>query len=157
MSDVRIIKKYPNRRLYDTEISQYITLDEVKKLIIDRIKFKVIDVRTEEDMTNYVLLQIINEEESKHSPIFTAEILQNIIRFYGNPLQKNMSEFIEKSVIFFTEHQKEFQNYFQTFINHDNPINKFTELTKKNMEMWQSTIEQFYSHNPKKDKNSDDK
>lgn len=151
MLEPRIIKKYPNRRLYDTEISQYITLEEVKQLILKNIKFKVIDAKTEEDMTNYVLLQIINEEEGKHTPIFTTEILLNIIRFYGNPMQKNMSEFIEKSLSFFTEHQTDFQNYWQNILGNENPLNKMAELTKRNMEVWQNAFDQFSDKKSKKE------
>lgn len=134
--NMRIIKKYPNRRLYDTETSQYITLDAVKDLVLKNIKFKVVDVTTEEDMTNYVLLQIINENESGHSPIFTAEFLQNIIRFYGNPLQNMMSQFLEKSFSSFAERKANVGDYFQNIMGKDNPFNKMADLAKQNMAMW---------------------
>jgi polyhydroxyalkanoate synthesis repressor PhaR len=103
MDALRIIKKYPNRRLYDTVISRYITLDEVKQLVLEQISFKIIDDRSDEDMTNYVLLQILMQEESNHSPILTADILKSLICFYGNPLQQAVSNFLEKGLSLFSE------------------------------------------------------
>ena len=85
MTEIRIIKKYPNRRLYDTEQGIYITLDDVKKLVYDHVHFQVIDVRTKKDLTQSTLLQIIAEQEATTTPIFTTGLLQDIIRTY----QKN--------------------------------------------------------------------
>lgn len=138
MNTPRIIKKYPNRRLYDTEVSCYITLDEVKSLVLNHVPFKIVDARSDEDMTNYVLLQIISEQEGGNSPIFTSEILQNIIRFYGNPLQKMMSEFLEKTFSSFTDPQSQFQDYFKS-----THFDTMAELTKRNMTIWQSAVDQF--------------
>ncbi len=140
---MRIIKKYPNRRLYDMAISSYITLDDIKKLILDHIPFRVLDARSEEDMTNYVLLQIISEQENTHSPIFTTEILQNIIRFYGNPLQKTMSQFLEQSLAWFTEHKAE-----PFKVSENNPFNMLTDLAKQNMALWQSAFSQYAAKKP---------
>lgn len=142
MDQIRIIKKYPNRRLYDTTISSYITLDEIKELVLKHIKFKIIDKNTDEDMTDYVLLQIITEKESMGSPIFTTEILQNIIRFYGNPLQKWMSQFLENSFSTLFEQQAHFQKNFK-----ENPFNVMTELVQKNMAIWQANFDQYCSNN----------
>lgn len=89
----RIIKKYPNRRLYDTEISRYVTLEDVKKLVIQNIPFHIIDAKSQEDLTNTTLLQIITELEQQGAPLFTNAMLQQIIRFYGNDMQKLMSQF----------------------------------------------------------------
>ena len=83
MSELRTIKKYPNRRLYDTAISSYITLEDVKQLVLERAEFHVIDARTNSDITRGILLQIISEQEEQGNPIFTAEVLAHIIRFYG--------------------------------------------------------------------------
>lgn len=146
MEELRIIKKYPNRRLYDTAVSRYITLEEVKELVIKNIKFKIVDARTDEDMTNYVLLQIISEHEGGNSPIFTTAILQNIIRFYGNPLQKVLKQFLEQSFSQFNEKQAEVKITYDTL----------AELAKQNIAKWQSAFEEMFAHNvkpkPKKSK-----
>ena len=83
----RVIKKYPNRRLYDTRTSSYITLSEIKQLVMDTELFSVVDAKTSEDLTRSILLQIILEEESNGSPMFTIPVLSNIIRFYGHAMQ----------------------------------------------------------------------
>ncbi|MDR3477255.1 MAG: polyhydroxyalkanoate synthesis repressor PhaR [Gammaproteobacteria bacterium] len=134
----RIIKKYSNRRLYDTQTSQYTTLGEIKDLILKHIKVKVIDASTEEDVTNYILMQIINESEAGHTPIFTTEVLQNIIRFYGNPLQKNMSDFLENSFSAFTDKKIDLDQYFQEMIGKNNPFTKLTDIAKQNLAMWEA-------------------
>jgi polyhydroxyalkanoate synthesis repressor PhaR len=102
---VRVIKKYPNRRLYDTETSAYITLAEVKRLVMKSEPFIVVDVKTNDDLTRSILLQIILEEESGGAPMFTEAILANIIRFYGNSMQSFMGSYLEKNVQTFTDMQ----------------------------------------------------
>ncbi len=94
----RVIKKYPNRRLYDTDTSAYITLAEVKQLVMDTEKFVVRDAKTGEDLTRSILLQIILEEESNGSPMFTPDVLASVIRFYGNAMQGFMGGYLEKSI-----------------------------------------------------------
>ncbi len=94
----RVIKKYPNRRLYDTDTSSYITLSEVKQLVMDSEPFVVRDAKTGDDLTRSILLQIILEEEANGSPMFTPEVLANVIRFYGNTMQGFMGGFLEKSI-----------------------------------------------------------
>ena len=108
--DVRIIKKYPNRRLYDTTTSSYITLEDVKKLVLDNIVFKVEDAKTKEDLTRAILLQIILEEESgEGAPMFSSDVLSQIIRFYGNAMQGMMGNYLEKNIHTFIEIQKKLQ------------------------------------------------
>lgn len=97
-SPLRVIKKYPNRRLYDTDTSSYITLAEVKRLVMDSEPFVVRDVKTGEDLTRSILLQIILEEEANGSPMFTPEVLANVIRFYGHAMQGFMGGYLEKSI-----------------------------------------------------------
>jgi polyhydroxyalkanoate synthesis repressor PhaR len=94
----RIIKKYPNRRLYDTDTSSYITLAEVKHLVMDSEPFAVLDVKTGEDLTRSILLQIILEEEANGSPMFTAPVLASVIRFYGHAMQGMMGGYLEKNI-----------------------------------------------------------
>jgi len=97
-STERVIKKYPNRRLYDTDTSSYITLTEIKQLVMDNETFVVRDAKTGDDLTRSILLQIILEEEAHGSPMFTAPVLSNIIRFYGHAMQGFMGGYLEKNM-----------------------------------------------------------
>src|SRR6185369_2932216 len=110
----RIIKKYPNRRLYDTETSTYITLAEVKDLVLQYKDFQVQDAKTGEDLTRAILLQIILEEESGGVPMFSTDMLANIIRYYGHAMQGLMGSYLERSIFAFHEAQKRFQEQAQT-------------------------------------------
>ena len=107
---LRIIKKYPNRRLYDTHTSSYITLADVKKLVLDHTEFRVEDAKSKEDLTRAILLQIILEEESGNgAPMFSCDALSQIIRFYGNAMQGMMGVYLEKNIHTFIEIQKKLQ------------------------------------------------
>jgi len=116
MADPRIIKKYPNRRLYDTETSAYITLADVKGLVLQYREFQVVDAKTGEDLTRPILLQIILEEESGGVPMFTADMLSNIIRYYGHSMQGLMGSYLERSIHAFHEAQKRFQEQAQALM-----------------------------------------
>jgi len=107
--DTRLIKKYPNRRLYDTATSSYITLADVKKLVLQQTPFKVVDAKTNEDLTRSILLQIIIEEESAGAPMFSSDMLSQIIRFYGNAMQGMMGTYLEKNIQTFMEIQRRLQ------------------------------------------------
>ena len=109
VSQERLIKKYPNRRLYDTATSTYITLSDVKALVMESSQFKVIDAKSGDDLTRSILLQIITEEESNGSPIFSSQMLYQIIRFYGNEFQQMMSCYLEKNLQTFMEIQTKLQ------------------------------------------------
>ena len=104
-----LIKKYSNRRLYDTVKSCYITLDELKLLIIKHLPVKIIEAKSKKDITRICLIQIILEQEEAGYPTFTVEILENIIRFYNNPLREQFAVFLNKSLQMFFEQQKAFQ------------------------------------------------
>ncbi|MFT3717690.1 polyhydroxyalkanoate synthesis repressor PhaR [Pseudorhodoferax sp.] len=101
----RVIKKYPNRRLYDTATSTYITLAEVKKLVMGSEPLVVRDAKTGEDLTRSILLQIILEEEAGGAPLFTEQALANIIRFYGNTMQSFIGPYLEKNMQAFVDVQ----------------------------------------------------
>ena len=103
----RTIKKYPNRRLYDTETSTYITLADVKQLVLDNVGFKVVDAKSNEDITRSILLQIILELESEGVPMFNANMLKQIIRFYGHAMQGVMGNYLEHNMQAFTEIQQQ--------------------------------------------------
>lgn len=109
-SNQRIIKKYPNRRLYDTNTSSYITLAEVKQLVMESEPVLIRDAKTNEDLTRSILLQIILEEEAGGAPMFSEAMLANIIRFYGHAMQGFMGVYIEKNVQMFTDFQSKLAN-----------------------------------------------
>src|SRR4029077_10543805 len=109
MANPRIIKKYPNRRLYDTETSAYITLAEVKDLVLGYKDFQVQDAKSGDDLTRAILLQIILEEESGGVPMFSTDMLANIIRYYGHAMQGLMGTYLERSIGTFHVAQKRFQ------------------------------------------------
>lgn len=108
-SAVRLIKKYPNRRLYDTQTSAYITLADVKQLVLENGEFKVIDAKTDDDLTRSILLQIILEEEASGSPLFSSAMLAQMIRFYGHAMQGIMGVYLEKTMQAFIDIQGRFQ------------------------------------------------
>lgn len=101
----RLIKKYPNRRLYDTRTSTYITLADVKELVLAHEGFQVIDAKSGDDLTRAILLQIILEEEAGGAPMFSSDLLSQMIRFYGNAMQGMMGSYIENNIKSFTEVQ----------------------------------------------------
>jgi polyhydroxyalkanoate synthesis repressor PhaR len=127
MASPRIIKKYPNRRLYDTETSAYITLAEVKELVLGYKEFQVQDAKSGEDLTRSILLQIILEEESGGVPMFSSDMLANIIRYYGHSMQGMMGSYLERSISAFHEAQKRFQEQAQSL---------YGELPKMPAEAW---------------------
>jgi polyhydroxyalkanoate synthesis repressor PhaR len=104
----RVIKKYPNRRLYDTLTSNYIALLDIKQLVMSGAVFKVIDAKTDEDITRSLLLQIILEEESGGAPLFSEAVLANLIRTYGHAMQSYMGNYLEKNLQTFADMQKQF-------------------------------------------------
>src|SRR5262245_20268332 len=102
----RLIKKYPNRRLYDTKTSVYITLADVKKLVVEGAEFQVVDAKTGEDLTRSILLQIILEEETAGAPMFSSDVLSQFIRSYGNAMQGMLGAYLERNMQLFSEIQK---------------------------------------------------
>lgn len=115
-SSERLIKKYPNRRLYDTQTSSYITLSDVKQLVLDNESFAVVDAKTSEDLTRSILLQIILEEESNGTPMFSSDALSQIIRYYGHAMQGMMGSYLEKNIQAFIEIQNKLAESSKGFI-----------------------------------------
>src|SRR2546421_2507338 len=113
MAALRIIKKYPNRRLYDTETSAYITLADVKALVLQYKDFQVQDAKSGDDLTRQILLQIILEEESGGVPMFSSDLLAQLIRFYGHAMQGVMGTYLEKNIRAFQDMQKTLQDQSQ--------------------------------------------
>jgi polyhydroxyalkanoate synthesis repressor PhaR len=131
MASPRIIKKYPNRRLYDTETSTYITLADVKDLVLQYKEFQVQDAKSGEDLTRAILLQIILEEESGGVPMFSTDMLANIIRYFGHAMQGLMGSYLERSIFAFHEAQKRFQEQTKTL---------YGELPKVPVDAWGQQI-----------------
>jgi len=139
----RRIKKYANRRLYDTEESKYVTLENIRQLIVKGIDIEVIDDVKEEDITRTLLLQIISEQEFSGKPILGEEFLAQLIRFYGHPLQSYMSAYLSSSVDLFMKQHMSMQKQFSQFVS-SGPIDAMQEMTNANMEMWADFQEKFF-------------
>src|SRR3954468_22971934 len=124
--NTRLIKKYPNRRLYDTATSSYITLADVKKLVLEQIPFRVVDAKSSEDLTRSILLQIILDEEGAGAPMFTSDMLSQIIRFYGNAMQGMMGSYLEKNIHTFIDIQKRLQDQSRQVLGQNPMLNSDT-------------------------------
>jgi polyhydroxyalkanoate synthesis repressor PhaR len=134
MPSDRIIKKYPNRRLYDTELSRYITLSDVRELVMTGVPFRVLDTGTDADLTRAILLQIMLEEETGGEPLFSARMLAQIIRFYGGTLHGVFGRYMELSLNSFSEQQKQLLETWG-----EAPLNALSRLTRRNMDIWAET------------------
>ena len=132
---MRVIKKYPNRRLYDTEISSYITVEDVRQLIVDGEDFEVRDAKTGDDLTRSILLQIIAEHEQDGQPMLSTQLLSQIIRFYGDSLQGFMGNYLERSMQMFLDQQQQFRQQMGGLLG-QTPWAMMNQLTERNMEMW---------------------
>ena len=153
MSNERIIKKYPNRRLYDTETSKYITLANVREMVLQGMRFKVVDSNTQEDITRQVLMQIIIDEEAAGKPLFSAEMLSQLIRFYGGTMQGLYTRYLEESLNLMSRQQEELAGGMPK-----NPMEAFANLTQKNLELWSDMQKQFFQgagFGPESDKDKD--
>ncbi|MEO5369601.1 MAG: polyhydroxyalkanoate synthesis repressor PhaR [Magnetococcus sp. DMHC-1] len=138
----RLIKKYPNRRLYDQETSCFLTLDGVRKLVVENVPFQVIDAKNGHDITRAILLQVLADEEEKGVPIFSTNLLLMIIRLYGNNLHVEFSRFIERSFSFFLKQQDTLgAKLGRPLLNPVKPgvaiISTLTEMAEKNLNLWQ--------------------
>ncbi|KAF7599719.1 MAG: polyhydroxyalkanoate synthesis repressor PhaR [Candidatus Dactylopiibacterium carminicum] len=121
---IRLIKKYPNRRLYDTVSSCYITLADVRDLVLAQDSFQVVDAKSGEDITRSILLQIILEEESGGAPMFTSDLLAQMIRFYGNAIQGFMGRYLENNIKAFSEMQAKLQEQTSALYGENSPMSK---------------------------------
>lgn len=130
---MRILRKYTNRRLYDTSKSCYVTLEDVKQLVLSGESFQVQDSKTGADLTRNILLQIIAEQEADgHGTLLTNQVLQQLIRFYGDSMQGMMSQYLEQSVAAFLEHQDRIRE----MIDAANPLTMMNRIADQNMAVW---------------------
>lgn len=150
----RVIKKYPNRRLYDTATSNYITLSDVRQMVMDHQNVQVRDAKSGEDLTRSILLQIILEEEAGGAPMFTEALLANIIRFYGHTMQGFMGSYLEKNIQAFTDLQGKLAEQSQSvtpemwaqFMSVQTPLLKglmggYAEQSQVAMNQWQEQLQ----------------
>jgi polyhydroxyalkanoate synthesis repressor PhaR len=132
----RIIKKYPNRRLYDTEISSYVTIEDVRQLIVDGENFEVRDAKTGDDLTRSVLLQIINEREQDGEPVLSTQLLSQIIRFYGDSMQGFVGNYLERSMQVFLDQQVQFRHQMGNLLG-QTPWSMVNQMAEQNLGIWQ--------------------
>lgn len=155
--DLRIIKKYPNRRLYDTEGSCYVKLLQIKEMIESGITIKVVDSNTDEEITRSILLQIILEQESNKEPLFSTDNLVNFIRYNGETSREGFMHFMDKNLNYFQEQQSTFKEQFKE-LSDFNPMDFWTTNTQKNMDVWKQMHDNFMSPasktSPKDNKNN---
>ncbi|MGO8972141.1 MAG: polyhydroxyalkanoate synthesis repressor PhaR [Steroidobacteraceae bacterium] len=135
MQQERLIRKYSNRRLYDTVGSRHVTLDDLRQLIVTGEKIKVIDDKSGDDLTRQVLLQIISEQEQFGAPLLGAEVLEMIIRFYGGPMQSLLSRYLEQAFTAMLRQQEAMQSEMAKALQ--TPFAPLTEMARKNFEMWE--------------------
>lgn len=133
---MRAFKKYPNRRLYDIEESKYVTVEDIRKIILSGESITVVDSKTEKDLTRTVLMQIISEQEGEgHEPILTNRVLEQLIRFYGDAMQSIVGRYIEQSITTFLEHQDRYQRSVRDLTSGD-PLKLMRNAMEQNMEFW---------------------
>lgn len=135
----RIIKKYPNRRLYDTEISAYVTLSELRQLVIENIDFRVIDAKTDQDITHSILMQIITEQEHSNQSMLSNQFLSQLIRLYGNSTQMLFADFLQSSMNLFMQQQQQIQERFSSATDSFQALSR--DMTDNNLKMWQQVQE----------------
>ncbi|MGB5474693.1 MAG: polyhydroxyalkanoate synthesis repressor PhaR [Gammaproteobacteria bacterium] len=140
MSEERIIKKYANRRLYDTAESRYVALDDIRQLVMDGKTFRVIDTVNGDDITRSILLQIIVEQEEKGQPMLSTRLLEQIILYYGNTLQSFVGTYLEKSMDSFVGQQQLLQDQMEHMLRMA-PSSVLKEMAERNMELWKTMQE----------------
>ena len=134
MAEERLIRKYANRRLYDAQDSRHVTLDDLRKLIAAGERIKVVDDKSGEDLTRNILLQIIASQEQFGTPVLSTQLLEAIIRFYGNPIQQMLTTYLERSIGGLLRQQNVMQAEMAKVL--ETPMAPLAEMTRQNMEMW---------------------
>ena len=143
MSEPRVIKKYPNRRLYDTVESRYITLSDIRRLVLDKVEFVVIDKKTQEDITRSILLQVIAEQEHQGEPLMSQDFLSQVIRSYGGAMQGFVGSYLEQSLKLFMTQQQQVRDRVKSMVGVD-PVETVTSLAQKNYARWRSVQDEIF-------------
>lgn len=158
MTDIRIIKKYANRTMYDTSQSKYISLSDLRQYVMDETPFEVRTAKTNKDITRQALLQIISDEENARTPLFTSDVLTRFIRMYGNSMQGEYAGYIEQISGFLEEQTGQLLEQFAKGSSEIdfNPTSVWADLANRNMESWQdaqkNTLRSTEMMSDKKDK-----
>jgi len=134
MAEERLIRKYANRRLYDAQDGRHVTLDDLRKLIAGGERIKVVDDKSGEDLTRSIMLQIIASQEQFGTPVLSTQLLEAIIRFYGNPIQQMLTTYLERSIGGLLRQQNVMQAEMAKVL--ETPMAPLAEMTRQNMEMW---------------------
>jgi polyhydroxyalkanoate synthesis repressor PhaR len=135
MSEPRVIKKYPNRRLYDTVESRYITLADIRRLVLDKVDFVVIDKKTQDDITRSILLQVIAEQEHAGEPLMSQDFLAQVIRSYGGAMQSFVGSYLEQSLKLLSSQQQQIREHMRGVMGSD-AYDSIASMTQKNLERW---------------------
>ncbi len=141
MSEPRTIKKYPNRRLYDTEESRYITLADIRRLVLEKVDFVVIDKKSGHDITRAILLQVISEQEQIGEPIMSRDFLSHVIRSYGGAMQGFVGSYLEQSIKLFMNQQQQMRDRVRNVVGVD-PVGLVSDIAQKNYSRWKSVQEE---------------
>ena len=144
MSEPRVIKKYPNRRLYDTVESRYITLADLRRLVTDKVEFVVVDKKTQEDITRSILLQVIAEQEHEGEPMMSQDFLSQVIRAYGGTMQTMAGDYLEQSLKLFTAQQSQIRDRVRSMVGMD-PMSTMSNLAQENFQRWRQMQDAFFS------------
>jgi polyhydroxyalkanoate synthesis repressor PhaR len=143
VSEPRVIKKYPNRRLYDTVESRYITLADIRRLVVDRIEFVVVDKKTQEDITRNILLQVISEQEQTPDTLMSRDFLSQLIRSYGSNVHGVVGSYLEQSLKMFNAQQREIRDRVKSVVGID-PVESVSQLAQKNYQRWRSVQDEIF-------------
>ena len=143
MAEARVIKKYPNRRLYDTEESRYITLADIRQLVMDKVDFVVIDKQSQKDITRNILLQVISDQEQKGEPVMSRDFLSQIIRTYNSTMQGFVGSYLEQSLKLFMTQQHQLRERVRGVVGID-PVGVVANLAQKNYARWRSVQDEIF-------------
>jgi polyhydroxyalkanoate synthesis repressor PhaR len=147
MSGPRVIRKYPNRRLYDTVDSRYVTLREVRRLVLDEVDFVILDKKSGEDITRTILLQVIAEQENGGEPVMSRDFLSKVIRSYGHSVQGLVGTFLDQSMGMFLSQQQQLRERVRSLVGVD-ALGPFTTLAEKNVAQLKAMQERLLSSLP---------
>lgn len=139
----RVIRKYPNRRLYDTVESRYVTLADIRRLVVERIDFVVLDRKSQQDITRSILLQVIAEQEGAGESLMSRDFLSQVIRSYGSGLQEFVGRYLDESIQQFAREQRELRDRFKNVVGLD-PVETVTAVAQKNYQRWKSLQEEVF-------------
>jgi polyhydroxyalkanoate synthesis repressor PhaR len=143
----RLIRKYPNRRLYDTVESRYVTLADIRRLVVERVDFVVLDRKTQQDITRSILLQVIAEQEGAGESLMSRDFLAQVIRSYGSGLQDFVGRYLDESIRLFAREQRELRERFKNVVGID-PLETVTNVAQKNYQRWKAVQEEVFSRLP---------